>query len=202
MRVLHNSLKHVNILFVILFVVFFYTLHHWEPDSGFNLDRRAFFSKRSFQLTRLKEAAFIRDVGLANRLIALFRPPRLCFLLARLGWTILALAAPVSVALCYGLFAAGFVMWSYATLPLTIAMVAWTWRAGFRVQSHIVWVLGIWLLLLALVGGVVLAGDRIHWNAFWEGALQVLYAGAFLAVILWAFRHLAKADSKLRRAGR
>lgn len=55
---------------------------------------------------------------------------------------------------------------------------------------------------LALVGGVVLAGDRIHWNAFWEGALQVLYAGAFLAVIVWAFRHLAKADSKLRRAGR
>lgn len=142
------------------------------------------------------------DVGFAKSLRGLFRPPRLCFLLARFAWTLLTLAAPVSVAVCYGLFAAGFLMWSFAALPIAVTMVVWTRRGGFGVQSRNLWVFGAWLSLLALVGGVALAGDRIHWNAFWHGVLQVLYGLSFIAIVVWAFWHLARADAHLRRGER
>ncbi|MGV3773658.1 MAG: hypothetical protein ACO1QB_12210 [Verrucomicrobiales bacterium] len=98
----------------------------------------------------------------------------------------------------YGLIPAGFFLWSFAALPLAVVTVFWTWKAGFSVQARPLWVFGPWLLLLALFGGVGLAGDQIRWTAFLQAILQVLYGVAFLAILGWVFWHLAKADSHLR----
>jgi hypothetical protein len=137
-----------------------------------------------------------------KQMVQLFRPPRLCFLLARFAWTILALAAPVAIAACLGLLPAAFVLWSSIALPLAIVTVIWIRRSGYETYRGATAAFLVWVLLLLGVGGMALAGDRIDWSGRLTITLQSIYALAFLGVLAGVFAYLWKADARLRGENR
>ncbi len=130
-----------------------------------------------------------------HRIIQLLRPPKLCFLLARLTWSLLALAVPLAVMACGGMMPAAFLFWSFLALPLALITIIWTHRSGVATpRRSCFWGFAIWLLLLAGFGVMVLAGDSIHWSSWLHWTIQIIYGVAMIGVVIAAFFHLWRAD--------